>query len=355
VSERRTGLSPALAVALAAAAAGCDPPRMVVPAGPTMMAPGGPDAASLARLGWPILVGFLVVTAVMWVLFLWAVLRRKGTLAEHAPVELKDGRPIVVVGGFIIPALAFGTAFVATLHTMHADGPEHPVQHMSAHGPAHPVDIVVTGRQWWWKVDYASEWLPDRFTTANEIHIPVGRPVEVEIHSTDVIHSFWVPALHGKVDLVPGLTNRLTLQADAAGVYPGECAEYCGQQHAKMKFLVIAEPEDAFGRWQADQRQPAPDPGSEEARRGRDVFLSKACVVCHTIRGTLAHGSVGPDLTHLGSRRTIAAGSLPKDLATLHAWVVNAPSLKPGTLMPRLDQLTGPELHDLVAYLQSLG
>jgi cytochrome c oxidase subunit II len=338
----RRRVAAGLAVAWAALSLGCDRPSMLSPAGPA--------ARSLARLGWPILIAFTLVTAVMWVLIAIAATRRPGTLAEHAPIEAKDGIGGMILGGFLVPTVVFAAVFVATLRTMSAM----PIDHSGGAREMPPADIVVTGQQWWWKAEYHPGTLQEQFTTANEIHVPVGRPVEIELVSRDVIHSFWAPSLHGKVDLVPGLVNHVRIQADTPGVYPGGCAEFCGRQHARMKFLVVAETPEAYAQWLEAERQPAAAPATDEARRGQDLFMTRACVLCHTVRGTLAHGAVGPDLTHLGARRTLAAASQPKDIATLHAWVVDAPSLKPGVRMPALNEFTGRELHDLVAYLDGL-
>jgi cytochrome c oxidase subunit 2 len=178
--------------------------------------------------------------------------------------------------------------------------------------------------------------------------------VDIALATADVIHSFWVPPLHGKVDLVPGMVNHIRIQADQPGRYPGECAEYCGMQHANMKLYVVAEPPERFERWLEAQRRPANPPDTDQARAGQQVVVEGACALCHTVRGTPALGTVGPDLTHLASRQTIAGGMLPNNIANLHAWVTHAQSLKPGAEMPDLNQFTGDQLHALVAYLRTL-
>lgn len=213
--------------------------------------------------------------------------------------------------------------------------------------------IRVTGRQWWWQVDYRDPAFDRRFTTANEIHVPVGRKVRVEVTSRDVIHSFWVPALHGKLDLVPGYTGVTSFQADRPGVYRGRCAEFCGLQHAHMDVLVIAEPEADFARWYEGQLRSAAPPADTLQQKGQQVFLSSRCVMCHTVRGTPAGSRVGPDLTHLASRRTLAAGTLPNTRGHLAGWVVDPQRIKPGVLMPP-NQLASDELHALLSYLESL-
>jgi cytochrome c oxidase subunit 2 len=225
-----------------------------------------------------------------------------------------------------------------------------PMEHAE---PGRP-DIRVIGRQWWWDAIYEMGEVNDRVHVATELHIPVGRPVEIALETRDVIHSFWVPKLHGKVDLVPGQVNHIRIQADRAGVYRGQCAEFCGMQHANMVILIVAEPMDDFEAWLAHQRKPAAPPDSEAARRGRMLFEQRACVTCHAVRGTPALATVGPDLTHVGSRRRIAGGMLENNVANLHAWVTHAQSLKPGSQMPNVTQFTGRELHDLVDYLRSL-
>jgi cytochrome c oxidase subunit 2 len=191
-------------------------------------------------------------------------------------------------------------------------------------------------------------------TVPTELHVPVGRPVTIELVSRDVIHSFWVPKLHGKVDLVPGMTNVVHLQADRPGLYSGQCAEYCGMQHAQMRIQVVAQSPAAWRAWLDAQRAPAAEPKSELARHGRDVFMQGACPLCHTVRGTPALGSVGPDLTHLASRDRIAGGALENDVANLSAWVTHAQSLKSGVAMPNLTQFTCEQLNALVEYLKGL-
>ncbi|MEX1022002.1 MAG: cytochrome c oxidase subunit II, partial [Dehalococcoidia bacterium] len=221
--------------------------------------------------------------------------------------------------------------------------------------------IEVHAHQWWWEVRY-----PDQgdggvtaFTTANEIHIPTGEEVHIDLTSEDVIHSLWVPQLSGKMDLVPGKTNTMYLEATEDGTYQGMCAEFCGLQHARMRFLVVAHPRADFDAWAAAQAEPAGPPseadGADEGEllRGQQVFLGAACVYCHTIEGTSASGTVGPDLTHLGSRATLAGGTIENTPANLAQWVANPPSIKPGTQMPPTS-LSGDALNALLAYLESL-
>jgi cytochrome c oxidase subunit II len=213
--------------------------------------------------------------------------------------------------------------------------------------------IEVNAHQWWWDVRYNTSIPSQMVTTANEIHIPVGRPIVLRLGSGDVIHSFWVPNLHGKMDMIPGRTQELSLQADRPGVYRGQCAEYCGHQHAHMALTIFAEPEDQFNAWYQAQLQSAPAPTTESQIYGQKVFLSRPCVMCHRIQGTDAGGRVGPDLTHVASRQTIAAGTLHNTREHLAQWIVNSQSVKPGNRMPAIP-VTGNDLNALLDYVQSL-
>ncbi|HXW00915.1 MAG TPA: cytochrome c oxidase subunit II, partial [Anaerolineae bacterium] len=211
------------------------------------------------------------------------------------------------------------------------------------------VIVEIEGNQWWWEVNYPLQ----EFTTANEIHIPVGPPVELKVTSIDVIHSFWVPELHGKIDLIPGQTNSFWLQADEPGVYYGECAEFCGIQHAKMALVVVAQPEAEFTAWLEQQQQPAAQITEATLLEGQQIFLGSACISCHTVKGTNATGDLGPDLTHLASRLTLAAGTLENNQNNLAGWIIDPQNIKPGNLMPSTD-LSENELQALLAYLESL-
>jgi cytochrome c oxidase subunit 2 len=213
--------------------------------------------------------------------------------------------------------------------------------------------IRVTAKQWWWEVRYDDPTPSNMFTTANEIHVPVGRTVHIELASNDVIHSFWAPNLHGKTDVIPGRVTHTYIRADRVGTFWGQCAEYCGYQHANMRFLIVAEDDDAFQKWLVHQRENSREPTSESQHRGRHIFLTKSCVLCHTINGTSAAARVGPDLTHVASRSRIAAGTLPFDRGHLSGWVMDAPSIKPGTRMP-INPISSEELHPLLDYLESL-
>jgi cytochrome c oxidase subunit 2 len=215
------------------------------------------------------------------------------------------------------------------------------------------VTIEIKGHQWWWEVIYPNSQADQTVTTANEIHVPTGERVAIVTSSQDVIHSFWAPNITGKRDLVPGYSSALSFQVDTPGVYRGQCAEFCGLQHAHMGFSVIAEAPDQFLAWQQQQITSAKEPTDEVTTRGRQVFLTHSCVMCHTISGTDAGSRAGPDLTHLASRHTIAAGTLPNTTGALAGWILDPQRLKPGTQMPP-NALSGDDLQALVSYLQSL-
>jgi len=212
--------------------------------------------------------------------------------------------------------------------------------------------IEITAAQWWWKARYLDPNPSRIFTTANEIHIPTGQPVQIRLRSADVIHSFWVPSLGGKTDTIPGQTNLTWLQADVPGTYRGQCTEFCGWQHAHMGLLVVAEAPAEFRLWEAAQIRPAPAPASPQIASGQDTFEYR-CGACHTVRGSKAGGSVAPDLTHLMSRTTLAAATLPHTIGSLSGWIANPQAIKPGARMPAME-VSGPELERIRTYLQTL-
>jgi cytochrome c oxidase subunit 2 len=255
-------------------------------------------------------------------------------------IGLRSGARIVLLAGIVMPALILLTVFGVTVATLNA---------LSMPAIPERYTVHVIGHQWWWEVRYPHS----QAVTANEVHIPTGEPVRILISSEDVIHSFWVPQLHGKIDLVPGQTNEIWLQADSPGAYRGVCAEFCGVQHAKMGFLVIAEPLEQFDGWIEAQRQPAREPTDSLALRGQQLFLNSTCVNCHTVAGTHATGVLGPDLTHFASRRTLAAASLANNRGNLTGWIADPQHLKPGSFMPP-SELTGSELQAMLAYLATL-
>jgi cytochrome c oxidase subunit 2 len=308
--------------------------------------PAGPAAKSLSDLSWFVFILFTAVAVIMCSLIAWVATRRRGAFDEHEPVDAGGGQLWILIGGFAIPFVILALVFILGLRSV-TRFPLHDGRTMDP-------EIRLIGHQWWWEIRYVGGPSNNQFATANEIHIPVGRPVNIELSSTDVIHSFWVPNLSGKVDLIPGQVNHMRLQADRPGVYSGKCAEYCGAQHANMMIVVVAQPQNEFEDWRARQLEPSSTPNTAQEVRGQELFLSSPCSLCHTIRGTPARGAVAPDLTHLASRRGIAANALENNKANISAWVTHAQALKPSSMMPNVTQFSGDELQALVAYLQQL-
>lgn len=303
-----------------------------------------PSARSIAWTAM-IMAGLAAVIFVVVCLILVLAARRNRHRDPGAPDLTPHGHGWVIWGGAIIPGLVLLALFVINTIALG----RFPMGRNGA-----DLVVKVIGHQWWWEVQYQDQASRTGFTTANEIHVPVGQPVALELTSADVIHSFWVPELNGKLDLIPGDTNYMRLTADRPGRYLGECAEYCGMQHAHMRVVVVADTPEDFTRWLAGQRAPARAPADSFTAMGQRLVVQGPCAVCHTIRGTPARGRVAPDLTHIGSRLTIAAGAYPNTMGYLEAWITNAQSLKPGALMPSLTQFTGPELRAMTIYLSHL-
>lgn len=264
------------------------------------------------------------------------------------------GRPVVTRGRSGMPWLLVGVPVSIVILLLSAIWTFFVLAHAAAPPGQPQVTLVVTAHQWWWEVKYEQAGQPTRsFETANEIHVPVGTPVEIHLKSADVIHSFWVPQLAGKTDAIPGQTNHAWLEAGKAGVYRGQCTQFCGLQHAHMAFYVVAQPQSAFNAWWAHQLAPEAAPPAGPATDGARIFETR-CAVCHTVRGLPgSHGVLGPNLTHLMTRRTIAAGTLTNNTANLAAWISNAQGIKPGVDMPT-ENLTGPQLQALLAYMKTL-
>jgi cytochrome c oxidase subunit 2 len=306
--------------------------------------PAGPDAARISRLWWLMLgistAVFLIVVGFM----LHGVYRarRRDTAATDEASKRRMTR--AVIAATALTTVILFVILVASVMTGRA---------ISARPDSDVIDVEVVGHQWWWEFVYKDAAASQQVSSANELHIPIGKTVVLKLTSRDVIHSFWVPNLQGKKDLIPGHYIIFPLRADRAGVYRGQCAEFCGAQHAHMAFTVIAQPEDQFMAWLDSERQPAATPADPLVARGQRVFLSKPCVMCHMIRGTPAGSHVGPELTHVATRPTIAAGTLEMNRGNLAGWVVDAQSIKPGTRMPP-NSLTSEELDALLAYLESL-
>jgi cytochrome c oxidase subunit 2 len=317
---------------------------MIIQSPMTTLGAGSPEAARVTHLTWLLIILAAVVYAIVIGVMLVAI--RRGRSGSSAEVDLtRVGVRPVIIGGAVIPGVILVILFVAGLGAMRA--------YPTPVGTT-PVRFDVIAHQWWWEVRHGDSAAGQFFRTANEIHVPVGRQVEIALTSADVIHSFWVPRLQGKIDVIPGDTNLIRFTATKTGRYRGQCAEYCGMQHANMAFEVVVDDDSTYQRWLATQQQAAAPPTDSVSRLGEQLVVQGPCAMCHTIRGTPAAGIVGPDLSHLASRATIAAGALPNDRASLTGWISNAPALKPGVGMPALPQFTGRQLLAITTYLESL-
>jgi cytochrome c oxidase subunit II len=306
--------------------------------------PAGPQAAHISHLWWVMLAVCTAVFILVLGALLYAVFHPRRS--DSAPADLNAIRRMsITIAGVV--AVTVIVLFILLIARVSAG------RGLSSLSTAGALTIEVTGHQWWWEIHYADPLPSQHMVAANEIHIPVNRPVELKLASQDVIHSFWVPILHGKRDLIPGHLTTISLQADRPGIYRGQCAEFCGYQHALMAFMIVVEPADAFSAWLDQQRRPAAQPVDDMQQRGQEVFLSSPCIMCHTIRGTPAGGKVAPDLTHLASRRTLAAGTLPNTPGSLAGWIIDPQNLKPGNKMPA-HQFGPDELQAVLAYLVSL-
>lgn len=316
----------------------------------TSLHPAGPAAAHIehnfAVIFWiTSTVYLLVLTGLVYI-----VARRRHTLSlmpePLETTEASDRMATHAVGAAIgITVLLLFVMLLSSFRTIRRLGRMNEEQALT---------IDVYGHQWWWEVQYPNEHEPYRMViTANEIHLPVGTPIRIHGTSRDVIHSFWAPNIQGKRDLMPGYNTDVLMQVDQPGRWRGQCAEFCGLQHAHMSFSMVAESQKDFNNWMTGQAQSAVAPANSQTQHGQQVFLSHACVMCHAIGGTTAASRVGPDLTHLASRSTIAAGTLPNTVGNLGGWIINAQSIKPGSRMPP-NPLSGPDLQDLLAYLETL-
>jgi cytochrome c oxidase subunit 2 len=305
----------------------------------------GHAAISLKQLIVLIVSVCSLVWALVMIALIFALWRRRGSDAlPFRPDPARERRmTIPVVSAVAVTVIIIGAFTFASFNTTRA---------LNVAGEDELV-IKIRGLQWWWDVEYPGTAPGQRFQTANEIHIPVGRKVRFQLEGVDVIHSFWVPSLAGKQDLIPGRPNELSIRAERPGVYRGQCAEFCGMQHAHMAFFVIAEEPRVFEEWVRAQRSPAGPSSDAEVLAGQQIFLSKPCATCHAIRGTPATGTTGPDLTHVGGRNYIAAGLLETTRGSLAAWIADPQTLKPGNNMPMVP-LSSEELRSVSAYLASL-
>jgi cytochrome c oxidase subunit II len=313
-----------------------------------VLAPAGPQASGIQSVFWIVfwicLVVFIAVNLFAW----WGSRRPVFTEPDaRGVIANEDGDRKAAWGVGIAVGITTLTLFTVLVVSLRAG---RLVQETHTHNP---ITINVTGHQWWWEVTYLDSEPDLQITTANEIHVPVHERIAIVTKSADVIHSFWAPNITGKRDLIPGYASSLAFEIDKPGVYRGQCAEFCGAQHAHMAFLIVAETPGEFEAWKENQLREAAEPADASTSHGRSVFLANACVMCHTIRGTDAASHVGPDLTHIASRREIAAGSLPNVPGALAGWILDPQSIKPGNHMA-VNVLDGNDLNDLVTYLGSL-
>ncbi|RSZ40026.1 c-type cytochrome [Variovorax beijingensis] len=297
----------------------------------------GPVAETLLEVSGVLVVGGALIFAGVMLLLVLAVRRRGGSRIST--------RWWLLGGGLVFPTVVLSALFA---YSEFHRPPWQPIP------PPGALIVGVTGHMWWWEVRYRDPASGAEVVTANEIRIPVGRPVYFGLGSADVIHSFWVPSLGGKMDMLPGRVQHLQLQADRPGTWRGQCAEYCGEQHARMALHVVAEEPAAFDAWLAAQARPAATP-SPEVERGREAFLAHRCNACHTVRGVSEQSRLGPDLTHVGSRLHLGAGTVPNDPAQLAAWVAHTQQLKPGARMPSSGERIGEaDLQSIAIWLAQL-
>lgn len=313
--------------------AGCSGPQ-------SALAPAGRESHQLATLFWWMLTGSAVICAGM-VALTWVAVRSQP--------EARWAQTYIIGGGVVLPVAVLTGLLIFGL----AQLPQ-----LLAPAPEGSLRITVSGEQWWWRIHYRPPG-EEAVELANEIRLPVGEPVQFELVSPDVIHAFWIPSLGGKIDMIPGRQNRLTLHPTQTGTFRGVCAEYCGTSHALMAFPVVVMEREAFAAWLEDQRRPAvPNTEATEADelivRGQHLFQTTGCGACHTIRGTEADGEVGPDLTHVGSRLSLGAGVLGNEREDFIRWIASTDQVKPGVLMPHFGMLPPDELEAVAAYLDSL-
>jgi cytochrome c oxidase subunit 2 len=305
-----------------------------------MLDPRGPAADRIEGIWWLMLwisVGVFAVVLLMMAMAMWR--GRNSSMLALDKDDVRWGTPFVIGAGIVVPALILSGLFVFSLREMNA---------LAAPGRDASLEIRVIAHDWWWEVRY-----PNGAVTANEIHIPVGEAVRVALDTADVIHSFWVPQLQVKADHIPGRTTSVWLEADDPGRFRGQCAEFCGLQHANMAFFVVAQQSDEFDDWLAAQAAPAREPESPREQAGSEIFLSSSCSGCHAVRGTSANGDLAPDLTHVGSRSTIAGGILEATRSNLVGFISDPHRYKPGVTMPPTE-LSRSEIEAVVDYLEGL-
>lgn len=330
-ARMRIGAAAMAGIAAVAVLGGCSGPQ-------SALDPAGPGAERIAGLFHWMAIG----SAVIWLglLGLTVYLTRMQP-DEHEP---KLGHRLIFFGGVVLPTIVLTVLLVFGLDLLN-DLVEPPTSSR--------LRVEIVGEEWWWRVRYLPE-QGDPVTAANEVRLPQGEPVVFEVTAHDVIHSFWIPSLGGKIDMIPGRRNTISLMATRTGVFRGTCSEYCGMAHALMAFSAIVMPADEFDAWLEEQRSEAVVPQEALARRGSELFLANGCDACHTVRGTAADGALGPDLTHVASRHTIGAGLLPPSREAFRRWIARPDKVKPGVLMPGYAALPEDVLDALVAYMTAL-
>jgi cytochrome c oxidase subunit 2 len=310
----------------------------------SILDPASRQASDLAVLSWILFGVGAVILFVVMVLLLAGISRARGARQER-PLDQRHNRALVVYGGVVIP-LGILVVFLVASAVLGSES-------AGSSPPEDAIVVEVTGHRWWWEVHYLDRRGRRIATLANELYAPLNRPVRVNLRSNDVIHSFWAPNLQGKKDMIPGRTNVSWFTPTRQGIFRGQCAEFCGEQHGKMAFFVVVVPQTEFDAWLARQQAPAAAPLDARAEHGQQVFLSAPCVMCHAVRGTTAMGQVAPDLTHFASRQSLAAGVLPNNRGALAAWIVDPQHIKPGTRMPAT-RLRSDQLQALLHYLDTL-
>lgn len=301
--------------------------------------PYGPQAREIASMGTMLIAGAAIIFIAVVVLALAAIFAPR-------PIPWLADRRFVVGAGVVFPLIVLSALLIYTLIATAV---------MLRHDNAEHLRIEVTGEQWWWRVRYMNADGALEFETANELHLPLGRSIELQLKTADVIHSFWLPRLAGKLDMVPGRVNTMRIKADQVGVMRGQCAEFCGGPHAQMAFYALAKTPDDFESWRSSEAAIAIAPAAANAVLGQKLFLERGCGICHTVRGTEATGTRGPDLTHVGRRMSLAAGILPNNTGSIAGWIAHSQKIKPGNLMPSFAQsFTGDELTAVAEYLEGL-
>ncbi len=299
--------------------------------------PAGREALVLADLFWVLLCGAIVLWLLVNALFLYV------TRINPRPLSRRLAETLIIGGGVVFPTVLLGILLGYALSIM-------PEQRAAGTG----LTVRITGEQWWWRIEYLPEDGGAPVVSANELRLPKGQRTEIELAAARVIHSFWIPNLAGKMDMIPGRATRMALEPTRTGTFRGQCAEFCGMSHALMAFQVVVQEPADFAVWLAREGGPAVRPADDRAARGQDVFMAEGCAACHAIRGTPAKGTVGPDLTHVGGRATLAAGTLPNTEQAFAEWLAETDQIKPGVTMPTYHHLDPTALADLAHYLNGL-